>query len=426
MRILFLTMYYKPDSAATGIVMASLAEELAERGHSVYVVTSMPHYSTNSVWKEYRGKGWLRERQGKIQVHRVWSYVPPDKDKLLPRFFSYLSFTLFSTFASLLLPRPDVILTPSPSPPLTNGVSAYLLGKLRGVPLVSNIQDIYPDVAIRMGVMKSPAVIRAYKALERFVYANSQAVTVISEGFKENLLAKSVPASKLAVIPNFIDVNLFSPRPRHNSFSAEQGWDDKFIVLFAGNIGMSQGLESVMEAAARLADLPDLLFAVVGNGASKPSLMAQVAKMELANVQFLPYQPHDRVPEMYSAVDIGLVPLRRGFTNDSVPSKLFTIMGVARPLIASVDSGSETAHIVTEAECGLCVEPEDPQALADAIRKLYSDRQLAAQMGKQGRAFVEAHYTQESVARLYEEVFLRVAPNAEVLPPVRTSDRASL
>jgi colanic acid biosynthesis glycosyl transferase WcaI len=426
MRILFLTMYYKPDSAATGIVMASLAEELAEQGHSVYVVTSMPHYSTNSVWKEYQGKGWMREWQDKIQVHRVWSYVPPDKDKLLPRFFSYLSFTVLSTVASLLLPRPDVILTPSPSPPLTNGVSAWLLGKLRGVPLVSNIQDIYPDVAIRMGVMKNPAVISAYKKLERFVYSNSQAVTVISEGFRQNLLDKGVPESKVTVIPNFIDVNLFAPRPRGNAFSAEQGWDDKFVVLFAGNVGMSQGLESVMEAAALLADLPDLLLAVVGNGASKPALVAQVERMGLSNVQFLPYQPHDRVPEMYSAVDIGLVPLRRGFTNDSVPSKLFTIMGVARPLIASVDPGSETAHIVAAAECGLCVEPEDPQALSEAIRALYTNREQGALMGRQGRAYVEAHYTRESVARLYEEVFRQVAPGAEVLPSVSTSDTARL
>ena len=200
MRILFLTMYYKPDNAATGILMAELAEELALHGHDVRVITSMPHYSTNSIWPEYQGKWSSRERQGDIFIHRVWSYVPVHKDRLLPRFFSYLSFTLLSALSGLLMPRPDVIVTPSPSPPLTNGISAYLLGRLRGIPFITNIQDIYPDVAIRMGVMKNKGVISGYKKLERFVYAHSHAITVISEGFRGNLTGKGVPADKISVI----------------------------------------------------------------------------------------------------------------------------------------------------------------------------------------------------------------------------------
>jgi len=426
MRILFLTMYYKPDNAATGILMAELAEELAEQGHDVRIVTSMPHYSTNSIWKEYRGKWWMRERQGKIAVQRVWSYVPVHKDRLLPRFFSYLSFTLLSTFAGLMMPRPDVIVTPSPSPPLTNGVSAYLLGKLRGVPFISNIQDIYPDVAIRMGVMKNPIVIAGYKKLEKFVYAHSGAVTVISEGFRRNLADKGVPAEKITVIPNFIDAAFVAPHPRRNEFSEDQGWNDQFVALFAGNVGMSQGLDTVLEAAALLRDIPDLLFAIVGNGASKPALIAQTEALGLNNVQFLPYQSYDKVPELYSAADLGLIPLRRGFTNDSVPSKLFTIMGVARPLIAAVDAHSETAQVIAEAGCGLCIAPEDPQALAEAVRTLYESRERAAQMGRLGRRHVERHYTRVSVARQYEAVFARLTVGSGTLPSVNRPDTASL
>lgn len=426
MRILFLTMYYQPDSAATGILMAELAEELAEQGHEVQVVTSMPHYSTNSVWKEYRHKLWMRERQGKIQVQRVWSYVPVNKDKLLPRFFSYLSFTLLSAVAGILMPRPDVIVTPSPSPPLTNGVSAYLLGKLRGVPFITNIQDIYPDVAIRMGVMKNPMIIAGYKKLERFVYTHSSAITVISEGFRSNLATKGVPEGKIDIIPNFIDTTFILPHPRRNSFSAEQGWDDKFVSLFAGNVGMSQGLDTVLEAAARLQDIPDLLFAILGNGASKPALMAQAETLGLKNIQFLPYQSYDRVPELYSAADLGLIPLRRGFTNDSVPSKLFTIMGVARPLIASVDAHSETAQVIAESGCGLCIEPEDPQALADAVRTLYESRERAEEMGRRGRRHVETHYTRVSVARQYEAVFARLLTGSSPSPSMDRPDAAPL
>ncbi|MGI4789019.1 MAG: glycosyltransferase family 4 protein [Janthinobacterium lividum] len=426
MRILFLTMYYKPDNAATGILMAELAEELALHGHDVRVITSMPHYSTNSIWPEYRGKWSKRERQGAILVHRVWSYVPVHKDRLLPRFFSYLSFTLLSASAGLLMPRPDVIVTPSPSPPLTNGISAYLLGRLRGIPFISNIQDIYPDVAIRMGVMKSPAVIAAYKKLEKFVYAHSHAITVISEGFQRNLTAKGVPADKISVIPNFIDAAFVSPHPRRNDFSAEQGWDDKFVVLFAGNVGMSQGLDTVLEAAGLLRDTPDLVFAIVGNGASKPALIAQVAAMGLSNVQFLPYQSYDHVPILYSSADVGLIPLRRGFSNDSVPSKLFTIMGVARPVIASVDAHSETAEVIDESKCGVCIEPEDPKALAAAIISVFSDSKRAEEMGRRGRQYVEAHYTRTSVAHQYEAIFSRLLSDSDPVQAMNKPGAARL
>ena len=426
MRILFLTMYYQPDSAATGIIIAELAEELALLGHDVRVITSMPHYSTNSIWPEYKGKWFKRERQGQILVHRVWSYVPVHKDRLLPRFFSYLSFTLLSALAGLFMPRPDVIVTPSPSPPLTNGISAYLLGKLRGVPFVANIQDIYPDVAIRMGVMKNPAAIAGYKKLEQFVYTHARAITVISEGFRSNLSAKSVPADKISVIPNFIDAAFVTPHPRFNDFSRAQGWDDKFIVLFAGNVGMSQGLDTVLEAAGLLRGTPNLLFVIVGNGASKPALLTQAEKMDLANLQFLPYQDYAQVPAMYSSADVGLIPLRRGFSSDSVPSKLFTIMGVARPVIASVDAHSETADVIHAGKCGLCLEPEDPAALAEAILTLYNDRTQASEMGRRGRQYVEAHYTRTSVAREYEAIFTRLLPRASAAPPVKKPDTASL
>ncbi len=426
MRILFLTMYYKPDNAATGILMAELAEELALHGHDVRVITSMPHYSTNSIWPEYKGKWSSRERQGNIFIHRVWSYVPVHKDRLLPRFFSYLSFTLLSALAGLLMPRPDVIVTPSPSPPLTNGISAYLLGRLRGIPFITNIQDIYPDVAIRMGVMKNKGVIAGYKKLERFVYAHSQAITVISEGFRGNLTAKGVPADKISVIPNFIDAAFVSPHPRFNDFSREQGWDDKFVVLFAGNVGMSQGLDTVLESAGLLQGTPNLLFAIVGNGASKPALMAQAEKLSLHNVQFLPYQSYDQVPKLYSSADVGLIPLRRGFSSDSVPSKLFTIMGVARPVIASVDAHSETAEVIHAAKCGVCLEPEDPQALADAILQIYQNKAQAEEMGRCGRQYVEAHYTRTSVASQYQAIFAGLLPSADPLPPLYNQDTASL
>jgi len=400
-------MYYKPDLAATGLLVSEIAEELAKRGNDITIVASVPHYSTNSIWKEYRGKLRYTDMIEGVRVERVWAYVPKNKDNIVLRFFSYLAFTISSFVVGLLTPRPDVIMTISPSPPLTNGLTGALLSRLTGAPLVSNVQDIYPDVAIHMGVMTNPAIISFYKWLEGFVYRKSTSVTVISEGFRRNLAKKGVPQSKLHVMPNFVNTDKVRPLERANAFSTEHSLDSKFVVLFAGNVGMSQGLSHVLDAAHIIRDEQDIVFMIVGNGASKPALEDEAAKMKLDNVRFLPYQPYDRVPEVYSAADVCLVPLRRDFTEDSVPSKLWTIMGCARPVIASVEASSDTAHVVRAANCGIVTQPEDGQEIANAILTLYRDRPLMENQGRQGRAYVEKYYSLHCVAELYECLFLQ-------------------
>jgi colanic acid biosynthesis glycosyl transferase WcaI len=301
----------------------------------------------------------------------------------------------------------DVVLTPSP--PLTNGLAAFLLSRLRGVPYVYNVQDIYPDVAIRMGVLTNPRVIAFFKRMESFVYYRAAAVSVISEGFRRNLLGKGVPDDKIEIIPNFMDTDFVRPLPRHNGFSAEHGLDDRFVVLFAGNVGMSQGLMKVLDTARLLEDHEDILFLIVGNGAAKPGLQDYAEDLGLENVRFLPFQPHEDLPEMYASSDVCLVPLRKGFTGESVPCKVFTITAAGRPLIASVDRDSDTYRFVEKAECGLWVEPENPDALAEAILTLYHDPDRRERLGRNGRAHVEARYTPQVVARQYASLLERTA-----------------
>lgn len=407
MRILMLTTYYKPDAAANGILMTQLAEELSARGHQVTVVTTMPHYDANRIAPEYRRRLWVRKREGDIQVHRVYLYVPPKKDRVLGRLLSYLSFNSLSSVAAALSGRPDVIFVPSP--PLTNGVEGFLLSRLLRAPFIYNVQDIYPDVAIRLNMLRSRRAIRLFQAMERFVYRKAAAVSVISEGFRKNLLGKGVPESKLHVIPNFVDVEAITPLPRFNDFRRRQGLSEEFVALFAGNVGLSQGLETLLEAARLLEAQRDLLFLIVGNGAAKPGLVEQAERMGLENVRFLPYQPHEEVPLMYAAADLGLVPLRRGIAEESVPSKVLTILAAGRPLVAAVDCHSDTWQLVQQAECGLCVEPECAEQMADAVLSLYRDRERGRQMGARGRAFIEQGYTRKQVASLYEALFASVS-----------------
>ncbi len=406
MRILFLTTYFRPESATNAILMTLLAEELVCLGHEVSVITGMPHYDENRILGRYRGKLWVRERHGDIPVTRVYLYVPAKKTSVAGRLLNYASFNVLSAVAGLFAPRPDIVFVPSP--PLTNGLTAFLLSRARRVPFVYNVQDIYPDVAVRLGILKNPRLIRLFERLESFVYEKAAAVSVISASFRRNLLAKGVPEAKIATIPNFVDTAFVTPLPRDNAFRRGHGWGDKFVVLFAGNVGLSQGLETVLEAAGLLAGARDILFAIVGSGTTKQGLVDRAEEMQLDNVQFLPLQPYERVPELYSAADVGLVPLRKGLTEDSVPSKLWTIMGVARPVLAGVDETSDTYAVIQAAGSGVCVPPEDPAALAEAVRRLYASGEQAAEMGRRGRAHVESHYTRTSVARQYQTLFAQL------------------
>lgn len=407
MRILFLSTYFHPDIASTGVLMTQLAEDLADLHHQITVVTSMPHYGRDEIWDEYRGKVFVREQHGPIDIHRVYIYVPGSRARSMARFLNYGTFNALSVLRSLCVGTQDVIFVPSP--PLTNGLAADIISRFRSVPFVYNVQDIWPDVVIRTGVLTNERVISALRRLERYVYRRAAAVAVISDGFRRNLEQKGVPRQKIEVIPNFFDTDFVHPLPRRNGFSAEHRLDDRFVVLFGGNVGHSQGLETVLDAAYRLSDLQDVLFLIVGDGAAKDGLKAYADRLELDNVRFLSFQPHEALPEMYASSDLCLVPLRKGFSNESVPCKVFTITAAARPLVASVDEGCDTWEWVERAACGLCVRPEDPAALAGAIRALYRDPDLRREMGQNGREYVVAHHTREVVAQQYDELLRAVA-----------------
>jgi len=406
MRILLLSTYFQPDIASTGVLMTQLAEELANLGHRITVITSMPHYDANRIWEKYRSKLVVRERRGPIDVYRLYLYVPSEKGRFLGRLMNYLSFNILSALTGMLLNKHDVVLVPSP--PLTNGLSADIISRFRRIPFLYNVQDIWPDVVIRAGVMTNPRAISFFHRLEQYVYSRAAALAVISEDFRCNLLAKGVHSNKIQVIPNFFDTDFVRPLSRKNGFSSEHGLDGKFVVLFAGNVGHSQGLETVLDAAKQLADLEDVLILIVGNGVAKTGLEAYTQKLGLRNVRFLAFQPHEALPEMYASSDVCLVPLRKGFTNESVPCKVFTIMASGRPMIAAVDQGSDTWQMVEEAQCGLCIEPENSQSLAEAIRVLYADHALRQRLGRNGREHVVRHYTRQAVGRQYHKLLTSI------------------
>ncbi len=387
--------------------MGSLVDEFLARGHQVTVITTVPHYSGNRIWPEYSGKLAYHESSGRLHVYRLYTYVAKDKANVAQRILAYATFHFLSLLRGLTIPRHDVLLVPSP--PLSNGVIADFIGRLRSVPYVYNVQDIWPDVAVRAGLLKSEKAIRRLKGMESYVYRRAAHITVLSDGFQRNLRAKGVPDAKISVIPNFVDSDFVVPRPKDNSFARKHGLQNNFVVLFAGNMGFSQGLDGVLDAAQLLEHNEHIQFLMVGNGAGRISAEDYLKRKQIRNVQFLAYQPRETLPDLYGTADVCLIPLRRGFAAQSVPSKLLTIMGAGKPAIAAVDPGSEIWDLLETSKAGTCVEPENAPALADAILRFYADPEARRAAGDAGRALVEREYRPGAIADRYIEVLGNVA-----------------
>jgi colanic acid biosynthesis glycosyl transferase WcaI len=419
MKILVVSLYYEPDLCqSNGPIIRALCEDLASAGHEVTVLTSFPHYNCERVWPEYRRRLFERDRVGAVRVFRSYIFVPRRRTAL-GRLLNYLSFNLSSTLAGLFTGEQDVIFVMSP--PLTIGLTAYLLGWLRGIPFCYNLQDIWPDVAIRLGMLRGERLIRFCSRIEKFIYRQSRKVFAISSEFKANLRFKGVPADKIEVIPNFVDTDFIHPLERVNSFSQAHSLTDKFVVLYAGNVGLSQGLEVILDAARELRDHREIVFLMVGAGSCRDELMAEAARRGLENVRFLPLQPEAEVPFMYASCDVALIPLRRGITENSVPCKTYSIMASGRPYIAGVDRASYVWKLTERVGCGECVAPEDGAALAEAVLRLQTDPERAGEMGRRGRDYVERSFARQTITSRYRVALEQLVEPQAVPVPSRAS-----
>jgi len=421
MRILVVSLYYEPDQCqSNGPIIRALCDDWADAGHEVTMLTSFPHYNRDSVWPEYRGRLFQRDRVGKVRVIRSYIYVPRGRSSV-GRIFNYLSFNISSTLAGLFTGRQDVIFVMSP--PLTIGLTAFALGLIKRIPYCYNLQDIWPEAAVRLGMLRGRRTIRFFERIEKFIYCHSRKIFAISEEFKANLLGKGVPEDKIEVIPNFADTDFIRPLAKANAFSQAHELTDKYVVLYAGNIGLSQGLEVILDAAGHLRDLSEIVFLIVGQGARRDALVAEAGRRGLSNVRFLPLQPEADVPLLYASCDVALIPLRRGIIENSVPCKTYSIMAAGRPYIACVDRGSNVWKLTEAAGCGVCIEPEDGKALAEALSQLQSEPAMARAMGSNGREYVRRHFAREAITDRYRVALESLVENQPL--PVREAARSA-
>jgi colanic acid biosynthesis glycosyl transferase WcaI len=408
LRVLLLIIQYPPDVNPAGMLMGQLFESLAARGHRVSVITAFPHYEHFRIVDAYRGKLAARERSGKLDVLRLWVYASGTKQRMFHRLLSYLSFCFVAMVAAISARRRyDVVFCSNGG--FFSGLAAYAFRLVRGVPFVYNVQDLYPEVPVAVGQLRSKPAIAILERLERFMYRTAAHVTVIAPSFRQNLLTKGVPASKVSVIPNWVDTEFIRPLPKDNPFSRQHGLECKFVVSYSGNLGYVYDLSTLLEAAKLLSDNDDISFLIVGDGVARSGLERQAVELGLTNVRFLPLQPRDALPWLRAASDVQVSLYRRGSASYSMPSKVYEIMASGRPLVAGADRGSDVWNLVESTACGVCVEPEDPRGLADAINRLYHDPESRERMARCGRDHAVARYSLAGVLDQYERLLGRLA-----------------
>jgi colanic acid biosynthesis glycosyl transferase WcaI len=407
MRILILIIQFPPDTNPTGNLMAHVGEGLLAYGHAVSVLTAFPHYAGFRVWEGYRGKLAAREHYRGMDVLRLWVYASGNKQRMLHRLASYLSFNALATVANLFSRRRyDLMLCPNGS--FFTGIAAFVSGGPKRIPFIYNVQDLYPDVPVKAGQLRNRTAIAALEQMERFMYRTSAHISVITPSFRESLLQKGIPAEKVTVIPNFVDTEFIRPLPRENDFRAQQGLNGTFVIMHAGNLGYVYDLETMLEAAARLRQHSDILFLIVGEGVAKAGLEQKARELALENVRFLPYQPLEWLPWMRATADVQVSLYKPGAATDSMPSKVYEIMASGRPLLASAEATSDVRRLIETTGCGIAVNPQHVEELTEAILMLYRDPALRAEMGRNGRQHAEQDYSKQVVTRRYHELFSKV------------------
>ncbi|MBP0016717.1 MAG: glycosyltransferase family 4 protein [Cyanobacteria bacterium SBLK] len=409
MRILLYSYNYYPEPIGIAPLMTELAEGLVKRGHEVRVVTAVPWYPKSEIYEEYRGKLYLAEERNGVTIQRC--YVrSSQKRTFFNRALFELSFMVLSFFQALFGKynrRPDILILTVPGLPV--GIPASILGWIYKCPTILNLQDILPDAAVHVGLLTSKIAIKIFTQLEKYNYRTATNISVISRGFTENLLGKDVPEEKITLIPNWVDVDFIKPLPKDNNyFRRENGLEEKFIVLYSGNIALTQGLETVIDAATYLKDIPDIAVVIVGEERALEKLREYCQKKEVKNVTLRPFQPREKLPEMLSVADIGLVVQKSNVISFNMPSKIQVLLASGRAIIASVPNTGTAANAIRESEGGLVVSPEDPQALAAAIRDLYGDRDRVKQLGENSRKHAIATYSFSTALDRYEALFTKL------------------
>ncbi len=395
-RLLVLNQYYWPGVEATAQLLTELCEALAEE-MDVRVVTGVLHGHEDEPRDLVRGG---------VRVIRVPS-TSFERSKIAARASNYVTYLTNALLRSLRGTRPDVVLCMT-DPPIIADVALVVARRYRA-PLVVISQDVFPEIAVQLKRLENPVVMSLLRALVSLYLRRADRIVAIGDTMRKRLEEKGAPPERVRVIPNWVDTKRLQPSENGNEWAKAFGLDEKFVVMHSGNVGHAQDLDSLVRSATFLRDLDDLRIAIIGMGARHAELVGLAHQLEVDQVQFLYYQSRRVLPQSLSAADVHVVGLASGLAGYVVPSRLYGILAVAKPVIVAADTESETAQVVERIGCGIVVPPGRPELLARAIRDAHDGKYDLEAMGARGREWVEREADRSVAVRRYRDLLLELA-----------------
>jgi len=405
MKILFISDNFPPEVNAPASRTYEHAKRWVASGIDVTVITCAPNFPEGRVHDGYRNAWRLVEEIDGIRVVRVKTYITSNEGFVL-RTLDYLSFMVSALFVGLFEKRPDIVVGTSPQ--FFSALGAWLLSVLKWRPFVFELRDLWPASIVTVGAMKKGLTIRLLEKLELFLYRRATVIVSVTESFRHDLVERGIDGNKIQVVRNGVDLSRYQPRRRSIELAERLGVSGRFVVAYFGTHGMAHALDNVLRAAQLLADDPDIVFLLVGHGAQKKMLQAQAAEMKLNNVVFHKSVSKEQMPELWSICDVALVHLKNDPVFSTViPSKIFEAFGMGKPIMI-VQPDGEAANLVREAGAGEWVPPEQPQALARAVREWHADRAQVAAYAKNSHVAAAQHSRDRLAARM-AEILRRIA-----------------
>ncbi|MBR5841880.1 MAG: glycosyltransferase family 4 protein [Bacteroidaceae bacterium] len=403
MKILLLPAYFYPEQAASSYLGDNIRQAMCEAGCDLELYAPMPTRGiSKEVREEYKKRKLEHWHDGKLDIHR-FSMYGEGKNPIL-RALRYMLCWCAQFWKGLRTKDIDLIYLAS-TPPI-QGVLGGLLKKIKKVPFVYNLQDIFPDSLAGTGLAKKGGLLwKIGRVIEDFTYRNADKIIVISEDFKRNIMAKGVPEEKIVVVYNWVDEEAVKHVPREeNKLFDAYGLDrSKFYITYSGNIGLTQNMDLLLEVAKELEMSTDIQFVLIGEGAYKKRVQEIIAEQNIGNVTLLPFQPYEDISHVFSLGDAGLVISKPGVGENSVPSKTWSILSASRPVLANFDE-NELKTIVAGNQCGIFTKAGDKEAFKQAILDLYNDRARCEQLGRNGREFILKNLTRAVGTQKYVDV----------------------
>jgi colanic acid biosynthesis glycosyl transferase WcaI len=418
-KILYVSQYFPPEMGAPAARASELAWHWSRMGHDVTVLTGFPNHPTGIVpenWRSRLRRLHYTEVVDGVRIVRTWLWPLPNR-KAHERVRNYVSFCISAAISGLFLFAPDVIVATSPQ--LLCALSGWWLAWRKHVPFVFEVRDLWPESLEAVGVGRAGSLLhRILRTIAGFLYRRADRIVVVSPAFKEHLaLHWKVPGEKIDIVENGVETDIFRPDPEAWAIRGELKLEDRFLICYIGTMGNAHGLDTLLEAAAKLRSaLPNATFLLIGEGAEKERLANLAGARGLNNIRFLDQQPREKIPAYISAADLCLVMLKKTeLFKTVIPTKLLEYMACEKPVLIAVDGHAR--GIVEAARAGLFVEPEDSDSLVRAILKLWSNVELRREMGKSGRQHIINNFSRDKKARDYISVF-------DALPNARRNHRS--